>query len=46
LELWLAEGRRVLDIELDARVNGLALVPPSRIVASTNKGLVAIDWHG
>ena len=45
VRLWTLDGRRLLDVAVDAEVNGLALVPPRRIVAATNKGLVAIDWH-
>jgi hypothetical protein len=46
LELWHSDGRRKISITLDARVSALAMIPPSRIIASTSKGLVAIDWHG
>jgi hypothetical protein len=43
-QLWLTDGRRALNIELDARVTGIVFLPPSRIVVATSKGLVAIDW--
>lgn len=46
LELWHSDGRRKISITLDARVSALAMIVPSRIIASTSKGLVAIDWHG
>jgi hypothetical protein len=46
LELWHSDGRRKISIALDARVSALAMIAPSRIIASTSKGLVAIDWHG
>jgi hypothetical protein len=45
ISLWRMDGRRLLDVALDAPVNGLTLAAPSRIIASTSKGLVAIDWH-
>jgi hypothetical protein len=44
VEVRLLTGQMVFAVDIDASIQRLTLAPPSRIVVSTAKGLLALDW--